>query len=179
MYDSESKVECPTEERRFAYLPQAFGLFPFLTARENVAFAIACRMERKTRSDRMRMATEYLERFGIAHLAARHPTQLSGGARQRIALARAIASEPRVLLLDEPTASLDVGARGQVRSLLTECLRELAIPTVIVTHDRADVLALAGRVAVMEGGRVLACPTLAEAQQSPPTTFAERLLAPR
>lgn len=177
LFDSEAQIDCPTEERHLAYLPQDFGLFPFMTVQENVEFAMACQLEAPTRNERRRAAMACLDRFGVAHLADRPPDQLSGGERQRVALARAIASRPRALLLDEPTASLDIEARTDVRLLLAATLRDLEIPALIVTHDLGDILALAGRVAVMDSGRIVACTDLAEARRSPPNPFAARLLA--
>jgi molybdate transport system ATP-binding protein len=176
LFDSEGGLCRPTEERRLAYLPQDFGLFPFLSAQANVEFAIACRGGRPERGARAKLALDQLDRFGIGHLAGRRPGQLSGGERQRVALARALASEPRAMLLDEPTAALDVGARDDVRALLHASLRELAIPALVVTHDFGDVMSLASRVAVMEAGRLVACVTVAEAQASPPTAFVKRLV---
>jgi ABC-type sulfate/molybdate transport systems ATPase subunit len=175
VFDSRQGLSCPTEERRLAYLPQDFGLFPFLSAQDNVAFAIACRGKEPSRATRRKAALEYLDRLAIAHLAARRPDQLSGGERQRVALARAMASQPRAMLLDEPTAALDVGARDDVRALLCSSLRELAIPALIVTHDFGDVASMATRVAVMESGKLVACVSVADAQASPPTAFVARL----
>jgi molybdate transport system ATP-binding protein len=176
LFDAEARVEVPTEERHMAYLPQDFGLFPFMSALDNVAFPLACQGAVATRRERRDAAMRTLDRFGIAHLAARKPHQLSGGERQRVALARAITARPRLLLLDEPTASLDVGARAEMRALLPGILRELAVPTLIVTHDIGDILALAGRVAVMEAGRIVRHMSLAEACSAPPNDFAARLL---
>jgi ABC-type sulfate/molybdate transport systems ATPase subunit len=176
VFDSEAEIDCPTEERRMAYLPQDFGLFPFLTAVGNIEFAIACAGTGIGRRQRQERAMAYLEQFGIVRLAGRHPHQLSGGERQRVALARAIASEPRALLLDEPTASLDVGARAEVRALLRESLEHLQIPTLIVTHDEGDITALARRVAVMEAGRIVGCASAEEAARHPANAFADRLL---
>lgn len=164
----------PTEERRFAYLPQDYGLFPHLTAQENVEFALACG-ETRLRPQRRLEARALLERFRISHLTARRPAQLSGGERQRVALARAIATRPRVLLLDEPMAALDVEARVEMRALLADYIQQLAIPTLFVTHDVADVDALAGQVAVMEAGNLITCAPRAEAIKATP--FAAHLLA--
>lgn len=179
LFDSDRGHCRPTEERRLAYLPQDFGLFPFLTAQRNVEFAIDCRSRRSERRERGRVALEFLDRLGVAHLAGRRPHQLSGGERQRVALARALASEPRAMLLDEPTAALDIGARDDVRTLLRASLQELRIPAIIVTHDFGDVLSLASRVAVMEAGRLVACVAVSEAQAYPPTAFVKRLVEPQ
>ena len=179
IFDSDRGISCPTEDRRLAYLPQDFGLFPFLSAQDNVAFAIACRGKKQSRAARKRAALEYLDRLAIAHLAARRPDQLSGGERQRVGLARAMASQPRAMLLDEPTAALDVSARDEVRALICKSLRELAIPALIVTHDFGDVTSMATRVAVMESGQLVACVEIADAQTSPPTAFVARLTQAR
>ena len=175
-FDAALAIDRPTEERHLAYLPQDFGLFPYLTVIENVAFALACRSERMSGRQRLVEAMGWLERFGLGKLAQRRPSQLSGGERQRIALARALASSPKVLLLDEPTASLDVEARVEVRAFLAESIRSLGLPTVLVTHDVKDVEALAGRVAVLEKGRVAACGPLGDIRKAPPTPFASKLL---
>ena len=152
LFDAASAIDVPTEERHLAYLPQDFGLFPHLTALENVAFALACNSESTNGKRRRGEALAWLERFGLGGLAERNPARLSGGERQRVALARAMASAPRALLLDEPTASLDAEARVEVRTFLAESIRALGLPTILVTHDAMDVEALAGRVAVLEEG---------------------------
>jgi molybdate transport system ATP-binding protein len=172
LFDRALAIDRPTEERHLAYLPQDFGLFPHLTAAENVAFALACGPAPTSRRQRRAQALAWLDRFGLGALANRHPSQLSGGERQRIALARALASSPNALLLDEPTASLDVEARVEVRAFLAESVRSLGLPTLLVTHDVMDVEALAARVAVLDKGQVAACGTLAEIRTSPPTPFA-------
>jgi molybdate transport system ATP-binding protein len=175
--DSALGIDRPTEERHIAYLPQDFGLFPHLTAVRNVEFALSCGPEPPGASQRRRQALAWLGRFGLGNVANRRPEQLSGGERQRVALARALAASPRALLLDEPTASLDVEARAEVRASLAECIQSLGLPTVLVTHDAADVAALAGRVAVLEAGRIVGCGSLAELRQHSPTRFARKLLS--
>lgn len=175
LFDAALAIDRPPEERHLAYLPQDFGLFPHLTAIENVAFALACRSKRASTRQRHDEAVTWLERFGIGRLAERSPSQLSGGERQRVALARALASSPKALLLDEPTASLDVEARAEVRAFLAESIRSLGLPTVLVTHDAMDVEALASRVAVLEKGQVVACGLLSDICKAPPTSFASRL----
>jgi molybdate transport system ATP-binding protein len=177
LFDRDQAIDRPTEERHLAYLPQDFGLFPYLTAAKNVEFALACGPEPARGKQRRLQAMAWLDRFGLGSLANRNPSQLSGGERQRIALARAMASAPRALLLDEPTASLDVEARVEVRAFLAESIRSLGLPTVLVTHDVMDVDVLAGRVAVLEKGRVVACGRLDDIRKAPPTPFASRLLS--
>lgn len=177
LFDRDQAIDRPTEERHLAYLPQDFGLFPHLTAVQNVAFALACGPDLASRKQRRSQAMAWLDRFGLGSVANRNPSQLSGGERQRIALARAMASSPKALLLDEPTASLDVEARLEVRAFLAESIRSLGLPTVLVTHDVMDVEALAGRVAVLEKGRVVACGPLGDIRKAPPTLFASRLFS--
>jgi molybdate transport system ATP-binding protein len=166
-------VDVPTEERRIAYVPQDYALFPHLTALENVAFALACRRD-VARADRRARAGAWLERLGAAAYADRWPATLSGGERQRVALARALATEPRALLFDEPFAALDVEARDEVRVYLRARLAELRLPALVVTHDRADVEALGAAVVVLEGGRVVQRGTLAELRARPASPYVAR-----
>jgi molybdate transport system ATP-binding protein len=116
-----------------------------------------------------------LERLGIAALARARPGELSGGERQRVALARALARGPRVLLLDEPMAALDPHTRAAVRAELRSLLRELALPTVLVTHDFEDAAVLAERVAVLEGGRLAQQGSPAELVAAPADAFVASL----
>ncbi len=177
LFDKDEDIDIPTEERHLAYLPQDFGLFPHLTAAENVAFALACGPEPTGKKQRRALAMAWLDRFGLGSLANRNPAQLSGGERQRVALARALASSPKALLLDEPTASLDVEARLGVRTFLAESIRALGLPTLLVTHDVQDVAALAGRVAVLDKGRIAACGPFEDIRKTPPTPFAGRFFS--
>jgi ABC-type sulfate/molybdate transport systems ATPase subunit len=133
-------VDRPPEERRVGLVFQDYALFPHLSVRANVGYAGRDRVD------------ELLERFRIAHLAAVRPGELSGGERQRVALARALARDPAVLLLDEPLAALDAHTKAEVRMELHELLHELALPTLLVTHDYEDAAALADEVGVLVGG---------------------------
>jgi len=142
-FDAQRKVHLSPERRRLGYLPQDYGLFPHLTVAENVRFA--------ARRDR----PDLLERFGIGHLGSARPRQLSGGERQRVGLARALAREPRVLLLDEPFGALDALTRQQVRDELADQLPALDLPTLLVTHAFSDAIVLAERIGVLDTGRLL------------------------
>jgi molybdate transport system ATP-binding protein len=141
--DTEAGVSLPPDRRSVGLVFQEYALFPHLSVERNVAFGGRER------------AAELLERFRIGHLAKARPGELSGGERQRVALARALAREPAVLLLDEPMAALDAHTRAGVRAELQELLRELALPTILVTHDFEDAAALADRVGVIAEGKVL------------------------
>ena len=112
-------------------------------------------MQRNVEFGGKERAADLLERLGIARLATARPHQLSGGERQRVALARALAREPRVLLLDEPLSALDPHTRDSVREELAGHLLGFGLPTLLVTHDAADAIALADRVGVLRDGRIV------------------------
>jgi ABC-type sulfate/molybdate transport systems ATPase subunit len=132
----------------------------------NVAFGLAA----LPRPERQRRAAEWLSRLDLMPLARRSPSSLSGGERQRVALARALAREPRALLLDEPFASLDPGARRDLRASLRGWLRGWRLPALMVSHDPADAAA-ADRIAVLERGRLVQQGTLDELRKAPATEF--------
>jgi molybdate transport system ATP-binding protein len=174
LFDAGARLDLPTEERGIAYVPQDYALFPHLTARQNVEFALACLRPAPPVKQRRERALALLERLGAAAYADRRPTALSGGERQRVALARALAREPRALLFDEPFAALDASARGEVRRYLRERLAELALPAIVVTHDRADVDGLGATVLVMEAGRITQRGTLSAVEARPATDYVAR-----
>ena len=138
----------------------------------NVGYGIAA----PSREERLRLAREMLRELDAEALALRHPAELSGGETQRVALARALASRPRALLLDEPLAALDISLRRDMRRFLAERLRTWSLPTVVVTHDRADAEALDGDVVVIEAGAVVQRGRLPELAAHPATAFVERLV---
>jgi molybdate transport system ATP-binding protein len=144
------------------YVFQEYALFPHLTVEQNVTFGGG-------RADRL------LWRLQIERLAKAKPGELSGGERQRVAIARALARSPRVLLLDEPMAALDPHTRGSVRAELHDLLRELALPTLLVTHDFEDAAALADRVGVLAEGKLRQVGTPADLLGSPADPFVARL----
>jgi molybdate transport system ATP-binding protein len=143
--DTTIGVDLPPERRSVGLVFQDYALFPHLSVRGNVAFGAPDR----------RRVDGLLERFRIRDLADARPGEISGGERQRVAVARALAREPKVLLLDEPLSALDAHTKTAVRAELHELLRGLGLPTIIVTHDFEDAAALAGRVAVVVRGRVV------------------------
>lgn len=172
LYCAESGIDVPTEDRRLGYVPQRYALFSHMNVLKNVGFGI----RGVSRDERRARAMELLEDLGIAHLAERKTTSLSGGESQRVALARALAIKPRAVLLDEPMAALDAGARRKVRRFLAERLRAIGIPTLVVSHDIDDLEALGGRIAVLEEGRIHQIGTLEELREAPATDFVKELL---
>ncbi len=148
--DSARSVFLPPRERRLGFVAQDSALFPHLSVLGNVVFGL----ERMTRTERRRRGLELLALLGLEELADRLPAEISGGQRQRVALARALAPRPRLLLLDEPLSALDAPSRSRLRQDLRHTLRELAVPTVLVTHDRVEALQLGDRIVVLDGGRV-------------------------
>lgn len=150
LYDGAIHADVPPFAREIGVVFQEYALFPHLCALENVAYGLRARgVERTVRE---RRAREALERFEIASFARAYPSELSGGQRQRVALARALAFEPAALLLDEPLSALDVATRGRVANELQTLLRDVAVPTLLVTHDASDVDVFSGRIVRLERG---------------------------
>jgi ABC-type sugar transport system ATPase subunit len=140
----------PPGNRGVGYVPQDGALFPTLTVREQLGFAL--RIRRLPSEARV---AELAEHLGIAHLLDRKPPGLSGGERQRVALGRALAARPAVLLLDEPLSALDEAMRDDMRNLLKTIQRENGVSVLHVTHDRAEAQALADMILRLENGKVV------------------------
>lgn len=152
-FDNDRVDSLPPYHRRVGYLFQDLLLFPHLSVRKNLLLAMThLKMERRIALER---TEELLQRFGIPHLAERYPGQMSGGEKQRAALARAIATEPRVLLLDEPFSSLDAQNAQRARIELRSHQRRLKITTLFVTHNWEEARLLADRIGVMRSGRLI------------------------
>ena len=162
-FDARGRVHRQPEERSVGYVFQDYALFPHLSVEGNVRFGGKAR------------ASELLERLGLAHLARARPGELSGGERQRVGLARALARDPQVLLLDEPLSALDAHTRAEVRLELQSLLRGIALPTMLVTHDFEDAAALADRIGVILDGRLLQVGTPTELVDRPADPFVAAL----
>ncbi len=149
LFDAATQRNVPPQGRRIGYVPQRFHLFPHMSVAANIAYAL-----RPGRSDRARVA-ELLEVVGLTAVADRLPARISGGQQQRVAFARALAAEPRLLLLDEPFASLDDIVRTRLRRYTSELLRTIGTPSLLVSHNLVEATMLADTLAVMNAGRIV------------------------
>src|SRR5687767_746207 len=144
--------DIPPQRRDLAMVFQNYALYPHMTVAENIAYPLAVRkMSREQIAGKVQLVATLLE---IVNLLSRKPRDLSGGERQRVALARAIVREPRAYLMDEPLSNLDARLRVQMRGELKRLQHELGTTTIYVTHDQAEAMTLATRVAVMSRGRL-------------------------
>jgi molybdate transport system ATP-binding protein len=150
LFDATSRVWLPPHTRRVGYAPQRQSLFPFLDVLGNVEFGLP-RKERGRRGAGRSMVL--LEELGIAHRARARPRDLSGGERQRVALARALNVEPKLLLLDEPFASIDRAGRATLCRTLRDILARRSTPAVLVTHDPLEAIEMGDRLVHLEEGR--------------------------
>lgn len=148
-YDHAAAINRSPQRRHLAYVSQDYGLFPHLTVEQNVTFGMVLGA-----GDKHRRAARLITTMRLAGFEHRFPGQLSGGERQRVALARALAREPRLVLLDEPLAAVDLTLRDALRRELRQFLVSLDVPSIVVTHDRTDALALGDRLAVLAQGRI-------------------------
>jgi putative spermidine/putrescine transport system ATP-binding protein len=169
LVDGEDITVVPPHRRDTGMVFQSYSLFPHLTALDNVAFGL--RMRGVRTAERRARGAELLDLVGLPDHGARYPHQLSGGQQQRIALARALALRPRVLLLDEPLSALDAKVRVTLREEIRRLQQELGITTLFVTHDQEEALSLADRVAVMRAGRLEQCAAPVELYERPATAF--------
>jgi molybdate transport system ATP-binding protein len=160
---SDRRIDLAPEDRSVGLVFQEYALFPHMSVRRNIAYGGSARVD------------ELLSRLDIEALADAKPGQLSGGERQRVALARALARDPRVLLLDEPLSALDAHTKADIRGELRELLRELRLPTLLVTHDFEDAAVLAERVGVMVDGKLVQLDTAQALVAAPASPFVASL----
>ncbi|HET6476504.1 MAG TPA: ABC transporter ATP-binding protein [Thermoleophilia bacterium] len=172
--DVSAGVRVPPEHRPVGVVFQDYLLFPHLNVLENVAFGLRARgLHRRTAR---RVATEWLERVDLAACAMERPKALSGGQAQRAALARALATDPRLLLLDEPLSAMDAGARAELRRELNRHLGSYSGTCLLVTHDPIEAMTLADLLVVLEDGRVVQVGSPAELSAHPRSRYVADLV---
>jgi putative spermidine/putrescine transport system ATP-binding protein len=170
LLDGEEVTNRPANKRPMGMVFQSYALFPHMTAEQNIAFGMKIK---KVAGDKIKQrCVELLELVGLGDKGRSYPHQLSGGQQQRIALARALAIEPKVLLLDEPLSALDAKVRVSLRNEIRHIQQQLRMTAIYVTHDQEEALAISDRIAVMAQGRVEQLDYPEEIYSNPRTVFA-------
>ncbi|MDP9321197.1 MAG: ABC transporter ATP-binding protein [Chloroflexota bacterium] len=157
------------KDRDVALVFQSYALYPHLSARENIRYPL--KLRKMSRAEQNKRVDHVADMLGIAHLLPRRPAQLSGGEQQRVALARAIVREPRVFLMDEPLSNLDAKLRVHTRTELKTLQRELGTTMVFVTHDQAEAMSLANRIAILSAGELQQIGTPDDVYNQPANLF--------
>ncbi len=169
LYDGKVINDVIPQKRDFGIVFQSYALFPNMTVNENIAFGL--KMRKVPRRLIERRVEEMLQLIGLTGWETHYPSQLSGGQQQRVALGRAIAIEPKVLLLDEPLSALDAKIRVRLRGVIKRLQEELGITLIYVTHDQEEALALADRVVIMRDGEFRQIGSPWEIYKKPKTSF--------
>ncbi len=171
-FDSEQALVVPPQDRTVGYMPQDYALFPTYSVAGNIGYGLGG----LDADEKRRRIAEVVELLNLQGLERLMPRQLSGGQQQRVALARAIVRRPNLILLDEPLSALDAPTRAHLRGELRSLLKHLAIPSVVVTHDWEEALALGDQMAVIGGGRVLQVGTPQEVFNRPKDAGVARIV---
>ena len=161
---SGKKISLPPERRKFGMIFQDFALFPHLSVEDNVAFGV-----NGSASAKRQRVKELLKLVSLTHLAKKMPHQISGGEQQRIAVARALAPRPRLILMDEPFSNLDYQLRQQLRRDIRDILKHEGVATILVTHDQVEAITFSDRVLLMHDGKMVQSGTPEEIYQLPQT----------
>src|SRR5712691_3539186 len=170
LLDDDDITNRPASKRPMGMVFQSYALFPHMTAEQNIAFGMS--IKRLPKDEITKRCAELLELVGLSEKGRNYPHQLSGGQQQRIALARALAVEPKVLLLDEPLSALDAKVRVTLRNEIRRIQQQLKMTAIYVTHDQEEALAISDRIAVMAKGRIEQLDHPEEIYSNPRTVFA-------
>jgi sulfate/thiosulfate transport system ATP-binding protein len=174
--DGRDVTRDPARTRGVGFVFQHYAPFKHMTVSENVAFGLTVR--RRPKAERRGRVEELLALVRLEGLGERYPSQLSGGQLQRMALARALAPEPRVLLLDEPFGALDVQVRGELRAWLRSLHEEIHVTTIFVTHDQEEAMELSEQIVVMNAGRIEQVGSAIELYERPANEFVMSFVGP-
>ena len=169
LFGGEDVTALPAQKRGLGFVFQSYALFKHMTVESNVAFGLGVR--KVPRDERRRKVAELLSLVQLEGLGGRYPAELSGGQRQRVAFARALAIEPKVLLLDEPFGALDAQVRVELRDWLRRFHDQRQVTTLLVTHDQAEAMEVSDQVVVMHDGRVAQAGNVREVYDRPATPF--------
>src|ERR671935_902399 len=150
--DARSIVGLEPKDRDVALVFQSYALYPHMSARDNIRYPL--RVRRMSEAERERRVAQVAEMLSLGGLLDRRPARLSGGEQQRVALARAIVRQPRVFLMDEPLSNLDAKLRTHTRTELKALQQQLGVTTIFVTHDQAEAMTMADRIAVLDAGEL-------------------------
>ncbi|EGT3797209.1 ATP-binding cassette domain-containing protein [Clostridioides difficile] len=167
-------INLEPSKRGFGIVFQSYALFPNMTAYNNIAFPLKERKVSKEKIDNK--VKEVLETVGLTNEAHKYPKALSGGQQQRIAIARALALEPKFLLLDEPMSALDAKVRHKLRMDIKRLQKELNITTIMVTHDQEEAITMADKIAILNGGDIMQIGTPEEIYQNPQNLFTAQFI---
>jgi len=174
LLDGEVANDLAPRERKVAMVFQDFGLYPHMSVRDNIGFPLRIQgLEPDSRAERV---ADIAAALGIGDVLARKPGQLSGGQRQRVAMGRAIVRRPSLFLMDEPLSNLDSGLRAELRAEIAALVRELGVTTVYVTHDQAEALTMADRVAILRRGVLQDVGTPTQVYSRPGTLYVAAFL---
>ena len=159
----------PASKRGIGFVFQSYALFRYMTVFDNVAFGLE--LQKVPKNEIEKRVLELIELVGLKGMEKRYPNQLSGGQRQRVAFARALAPNPKVLLLDEPFAAIDAKVRQELRSWLKKTIEQLGITSIFVTHDQDEAIEVADDIIITNKGRIEQMGTPIEVYQNPNTAF--------
>ncbi|VBB45462.1 ABC transporter related protein [uncultured Desulfatiglans sp.] len=174
LVDGEDVTSLYPEERNIGYVPQDYALFPNLTVEKNIAYGLEAR--RMPADQIAQVVSEMISLLRIDYIRHRMPLNLSGGEKQRVALGRALATDPRLLLLDEPLSALDENLRGEMAKELRQIQRKVNATFIHVCHNFEEAADVSDRVAIMDGGRLVQIGTLKEIMSSPKNAFVARFV---
>lgn len=158
VFDRAAGIDVPARLRNIGYLFQNYALFPNMTVRQNIIYGIKNKSEygdKEKREKLLQYADNVMETFGIAHLKKKHPSLISGGEKQRVALSRAIVTKPSLLLLDEPFSALDQQTKENIYGQFASFKKNFRIPTILITHDPAESEMFADSRILMKDGKII------------------------
>ena len=169
LFDGQDVTKWAPKDRNIGMVFQSYALYPNLSVLDNIAFPLKQKgVDKQTRRAKAKAVAETLQ---IGHLLDRRPSQLSGGQQQRVAMCRAIVKEPKYLLLDEPMSNLDARLKIEIRSVIKKIHQDLGIIAILVTHDQEEAMALADKIAILDGGRIQQYDTSDELYEHPANLF--------